>query len=137
MKQRALVLLAALGFLAAAAYEGLRDTRGQYWSGYSPTIIYLGLIYVPLWTAAAVGLLLRFRWGWLTSILAGVLVMVHGFAINLGGSKQGLPFALGGIAIILLLVFGRPWNNARKKTKHATVSKLREREPSISDRRAA
>ena len=113
MKIRTCNVLASLIFLVAAVSEATHDLSGMVWPGLYRVTNIVGIFYVPFWLAAGIGILFHRRWGWLCGVLSAVLLLSHGVGINMGGSKEGVPYALAALILVPLMGYGKPWNSAR------------------------
>lgn len=101
---------AALILLAASTWETLHALRGAPWTGMSPRANHVAWVLVPLWSLAAILLLIprRLRWRNPLTLVAILACFLHGVVLRIGESTAGTYgdewiYLGGGIALVLLL----------------------------------
>jgi hypothetical protein len=113
-RKRRINIIVACVLLACAVFEVFHDVEGWSWKGMTPFANLTDVVNVPVWMMAGIGLLFKASWGWIAAVLSAALMVAHGVGIDVGGSKQGMPFAIVGLIVLGFILYGKPWSETKK-----------------------
>ncbi len=99
--------LAIAAFTLLATLQLVSMLMGHPGRGYTSAVYPVVGMLVGLWIAAALGLVLRKPWGFISAVVGSVSAMGHGGALRLGEDPLGVVFLLLGFATFALVVSDR------------------------------